>query len=107
MGNILVGIILTVAVGVAIGSLVKKKKEGKSIGCGGDCSNCLNSTYCQPKNKSWSLIERSFVNQSFCLFRAKSTSFITCVFLYILHICLYTVYNNVMWNNKVGEEYGG
>ena len=52
MGNILVGIILTVAVVVAIESLVKKKKEGKSIGCGGDCSNCLNSIYCQPKNKS-------------------------------------------------------
>lgn len=39
MGTIIVGILLIVAVAMAVRSLVKIKKNGKTI-CSGDCANC-------------------------------------------------------------------
>lgn len=40
MGTALVGGILIVIVGAIIRSMVKDKKAGKSLQCGGDCSRC-------------------------------------------------------------------
>ncbi len=40
MGTVIVGAVLVVVVALAIYSMVKDKKNGKSIQCGGDCSQC-------------------------------------------------------------------
>ena len=40
MGTILVLIILSTVIYFAVKSMVKTKKSGKSIQCGGDCRNC-------------------------------------------------------------------
>lgn len=40
MGTVVVGIIVLAVAGLAIRSMVKDKKAGKSIQCGGDCSHC-------------------------------------------------------------------
>lgn len=40
MGTIIVGAILAMIVAAIIGSMVKDKKNGKSIQCGGECKNC-------------------------------------------------------------------
>lgn len=40
MGTLIVGIIVIAAAGLAIRSMVKDKKAGKSISCGGDCKHC-------------------------------------------------------------------
>lgn len=40
MGTIIVGIILLVIVGGIIRSMIKDKKAGKSIQCGGECKHC-------------------------------------------------------------------
>ncbi|MCD7820133.1 MAG: FeoB-associated Cys-rich membrane protein [Lachnospiraceae bacterium] len=40
MGTVLVGGILVVVVGFIIRSMIKDKKAGKSLQCGGDCSKC-------------------------------------------------------------------
>ena len=40
MGTIVVGTILILAVGAAIGSMVRDKKAGKSLQCGCDCKKC-------------------------------------------------------------------
>ena len=40
MGTIIVGIILLVIVGFIIRSMIKDKKAGKSIQCGGECKHC-------------------------------------------------------------------
>lgn len=40
MGTVIVGAVLVVVVVLAIYSMVKDKKNGKSIQCGGDCSQC-------------------------------------------------------------------
>ena len=40
MGTIIVGLVLVVIVGLAGRSMVKDKKAGKSIQCGGDCKHC-------------------------------------------------------------------
>ncbi len=50
MGNIIVGGLIAIAVVAVIVDLVKKKKSGKSIGCGGNCESCMNNINCQPKN---------------------------------------------------------
>lgn len=36
----IVGIVLIAIVSVAIKSMIKDKKNGKSLQCGGDCSKC-------------------------------------------------------------------
>ena len=46
MGTLIVGIILLVIVALIIRSMIKGKKNGKSIlGCDGDCSHC-NGGHC-------------------------------------------------------------
>ena len=40
MSTIIVTAVLVVVVGLIVGYMVKSKKAGKSIQCGGDCKNC-------------------------------------------------------------------
>jgi hypothetical protein len=40
MGTFIVGVILLAVVALIIRSMVKDKKAGKSIQCGGDCKHC-------------------------------------------------------------------
>ena len=40
MGTFIVGLIVLAVVLLAIRSMVKDKKAGKSLQCGGDCSKC-------------------------------------------------------------------
>ena len=40
MGTILVGLLLLGIVIAIIANMVKDKKNGKSIQCGGECKNC-------------------------------------------------------------------
>ena len=40
MGTIIVIIVLAIIVALIIRSMVKDKKAGKSLQCGGDCSKC-------------------------------------------------------------------
>ena len=40
MGTIIVLIVLAIIVALIIRSMVKDKKAGKSLQCGGDCKNC-------------------------------------------------------------------
>jgi hypothetical protein len=40
MGTIIVGAVVLAAVALAIRSMIKDKKAGKSIQCGGDCKHC-------------------------------------------------------------------
>ena len=40
MGTVVVGIIVAGVVALAVRSMVRDKKKGKSIQCGGDCKNC-------------------------------------------------------------------
>lgn len=40
MGTFIVGLLLVVVVGLVIRSMVRDKKNGKSIQCGGDCKYC-------------------------------------------------------------------
>ena len=40
MGTVVVGIIVFGCVGLALRSMIKAKKEGKSIQCGCDCKQC-------------------------------------------------------------------
>ena len=40
MGTVVVGIIVAGVVALAVRSMVRDKKNGKSTQCGGDCKNC-------------------------------------------------------------------
>lgn len=40
MGTVIVSVILAGVVGLIIRSMVRDKKNGKSIQCGGDCRHC-------------------------------------------------------------------
>lgn len=40
MGTIFVAVLVAVIVGLIIYSMVRDKKNGKSIQCGGDCNHC-------------------------------------------------------------------
>ena len=40
MGTIFVTVLVAVIVGLIIYSMVRDKKNGKSIQCGGDCKHC-------------------------------------------------------------------
>lgn len=40
MGTFITGVIVLALVVLAIRSMVKSKKNGKSLHCGGDCSRC-------------------------------------------------------------------
>ena len=40
VGTCVVGILLLILVGIIVMKMVRDKKNGKSIQCGGDCSHC-------------------------------------------------------------------
>ena len=40
MGTLVVGISLLAVVALIVRSMIKDKKKGKSLQCGGDCSHC-------------------------------------------------------------------
>ncbi|MDE7265849.1 MAG: FeoB-associated Cys-rich membrane protein [Lachnospiraceae bacterium] len=40
MGTFIAGIVLFIVVALAIRSMIRDKKAGKSLQCGGDCKNC-------------------------------------------------------------------
>lgn len=40
MGTIIVGIALLAVIALIIRSMIRNKRNGKSIQCGGDCKNC-------------------------------------------------------------------
>ena len=40
MGNVIVGIVLTGIVVLIIRNMIRDKRNGKSVQCGGDCSQC-------------------------------------------------------------------
>lgn len=40
MANIVVGLILIAVIAMVIRSMVRDRKNGKSLQCGGDCSKC-------------------------------------------------------------------
>lgn len=40
MGTLITGAIVVSVVLLVVGSMIRDKKKGKSIQCGGDCKNC-------------------------------------------------------------------
>lgn len=40
MGTFIVFLLLAGAVSMAVRSIINRKKDGKSLQCGGDCANC-------------------------------------------------------------------
>lgn len=40
MGTFIAGIVLFIVVALAIRSMIRDKKAGKSLQCGGNCKNC-------------------------------------------------------------------
>lgn len=40
MGTLIAGIVVLGVIGMAVKSMVKDKKSGKSLHCGGDCKHC-------------------------------------------------------------------
>lgn len=40
MGTVVVGVVVVGVVGLIVRSMVKDKKAGKSLQCGGDCKHC-------------------------------------------------------------------
>lgn len=40
MGTVIVLVVIAGLVGLAVRSMVKDKKAGKSLRCGGNCKNC-------------------------------------------------------------------
>ena len=49
MGTIIVGAVLLLVVGLAVRSMIRDKKAGKSLQCGGDCKNC--EAICTGRNR--------------------------------------------------------
>ena len=40
MGTVIVGVILAAIVVLVVRSMIRDKKNGKSLQCGGECKNC-------------------------------------------------------------------
>ncbi len=40
MGTVITLVVLVTVVGLAVRRMVRDRKNGKSLQCGGDCSNC-------------------------------------------------------------------
>ena len=40
IGTVIVAVVLVIAVAAVIYSMIRSKKSGKSLQCGGDCSKC-------------------------------------------------------------------
>lgn len=49
MGTFIVLLVLAGVVGLAIRSMVKDKKAGKSLHCGGDCRHCGGGCHIEDK----------------------------------------------------------
>ena len=45
MGTLIVGLIVLIIIGIAVGSMIRDKKQGKSIQCGSDCKHCGGSCH--------------------------------------------------------------
>lgn len=46
MGTVIVLVILVVIVGLIVRSMIRDKRNGKSIQCGGSCSGCGGHCHC-------------------------------------------------------------
>lgn len=44
------GVLLALISGI-VASMLKKRKQGKSMGCNCNCGSCPGSSYCQPGEK--------------------------------------------------------
>lgn len=40
MGTMIAGLIILAVVGLSVRSMIRDKKNGKSLQCGGNCKNC-------------------------------------------------------------------
>ena len=40
MGTVIVGLVLVIVVALVVRSMVRDKKNGKSLQCGGECNHC-------------------------------------------------------------------
>ena len=40
MGTVIVGLVLVIVVALVVRSMVRDKKNGKSLQCGGECKQC-------------------------------------------------------------------
>ena len=40
MGTVIVGLVLVIIVALVVRSMVRDKKNGKSLQCGGECKHC-------------------------------------------------------------------
>lgn len=40
MGTVVVAAVLVLVIGLAVRSMIKDKKNGKSLQCGGNCKHC-------------------------------------------------------------------
>lgn len=40
MGTVIVGLVLVIVVALVVRSMVRDKKNGKSLQCGGECKHC-------------------------------------------------------------------
>ena len=49
MGTVIVGVVVVGVVGLIVRSMVKDKKAGKSLQCGGDCKHCGGPAYAAKK----------------------------------------------------------
>lgn len=45
-GSLAVGLVLAAAVGAIVWKMVRDKRAGKSVICGGDCSSCGGACHC-------------------------------------------------------------
>jgi len=52
--DIIILIIVALLIFLAVYRMYKRKKSGKCIGCGGDCSSCIYHSYSGNKNKNTS-----------------------------------------------------
>ena len=50
MGTVIVGVVVAGVVGLIVRSMVKDKKAGKSLQCGGDCKHCGGHCHSAKKN---------------------------------------------------------
>ena len=51
MGTVVVGVILVGIVALIVRSMIRDKKSGKSLQCGGECKNC--GGHCGNKNAAF------------------------------------------------------
>lgn len=49
LGTIIVGLVVATIVGAIIVNMIRKKKNGESIGCSCGCGNCPSKGICHPE----------------------------------------------------------